>query len=82
MNTVCACGHVERLHPASGCSCCRCDGFAPATDPDAATEAARARQATEQQLLTTARRALAMRHYPEAMGAVAALARLEREAQR
>lgn len=70
--SVCRCGHVRLMHE-TGCRACRCAAFITATDPTAAAEAARDRQSTEQLLLTRARRALAMRHYDQALGAVLAL---------
>lgn len=70
--SVCGCGHSTRMH-GPACTNCGCPAFAPAADPVAAAEAALQRQVTEQQLIATARRALAWRRYEEALDAVRAL---------
>lgn len=60
--TICGCGHAARVHSAlesQPCNGCTCEMFAPATDPDAATEAARSRSERREQAYNALRRAVA-----------------------
>lgn len=68
--SVCTCGHVNRMHPESGCTACGCRSFVAAADPVAAIEAARVRAIEQHRLLGAARTALARGRYDEALAAV------------
>lgn len=79
--SVCTCGHVLNLHRPT-CLGCICPKFTASDEPATATEAARSRQVEQTRLERVARRALSMRHYDEALGAVLALLEHDRKANR
>ena len=67
--TICTCGHVSRVHSvleSGDCRGCECHTFTPATDPDAATEAARSHQERVEHLWTALRRAVGYRNLYDA----------------
>lgn len=67
--TTCQCGHHERMHSVlegTECRVCRCGAFAPATDPEQATEAARAHGEQRERAYNALRRAVANYRLDEA----------------
>ena len=67
--TICTCGHADRVHSvleSGDCRCCACHTFTPATDPDAATEAAREHSMHRERAYKALRRAVANYRLDEA----------------